>query len=182
MAPVGPQPHTMTSVVSGRPFSAMVSRLVNRKVGLARRQRPEISKFVWQFISWPHRSLCGDFAGQRGTLRVVVAGKDLPQNLNKTDTSKTSNQRDRQHQRINHSLSTKMPNWTHLIRFRAIEDGQVHLGQLVDTSRDVGIDCLNGVEVKAFLINGDIFNGTVTNNVFTVDHVSYKFSSRLRRG
>lgn len=65
-----------------------------------------------------------------------------------------------------------MQNWTHLIRFRAVEDGQVHLGQLVDTARDVGIDCLNGVEVKAFLINGDIFNGTVTKNVLTVDHVS----------
>ncbi|PCD29623.1 hypothetical protein AU210_012155 [Fusarium oxysporum f. sp. radicis-cucumerinum] len=63
-----------------------------------------------------------------------------------------------------------MTNWTHLIRFRAVEDGQVHLGQLVDTSRDVGIDCLNGVEVKAFLINGDVFNGTVTQNIFTVDH------------
>ncbi|ENH73248.1 Fumarylacetoacetate hydrolase domain-containing protein 2 [Fusarium oxysporum f. sp. cubense race 1] len=67
-----------------------------------------------------------------------------------------------------------MTNWTHLIRFRAVEDGQVHLGQLVDTSRDVGIDCLNGVEVKAFLINGDVFNGTVTQNIFTVDHVRYK--------
>ncbi|KNB12257.1 hypothetical protein FOXG_11883 [Fusarium oxysporum f. sp. lycopersici 4287] len=64
-----------------------------------------------------------------------------------------------------------MTNWTHLIRFRAVEDGQVHLGQLVDTSRDVGIDCLNGVEVKAFLINGDVFNGTVTQNIFTVDHL-----------
>ncbi|TVY65437.1 Fumarylacetoacetate hydrolase domain-containing protein 2 [Fusarium oxysporum f. sp. cubense] len=64
-----------------------------------------------------------------------------------------------------------MTSWTHLIRFRAVEDGQVHLGQLVDTSRDVGIDCLNGVEVKAFLINGDVFNGTVTQNIFTVDHL-----------
>ncbi|PKK48221.1 hypothetical protein CI102_7855 [Trichoderma harzianum] len=64
-----------------------------------------------------------------------------------------------------------MPNWTHLIRFRAVEDGQVHLGQVIDTSRDVGIDCLNGVEVKAFLINGDIFNGTVTDNILTVDHL-----------
>ncbi|KAL7908466.1 hypothetical protein GGI35DRAFT_470099 [Trichoderma velutinum] len=64
-----------------------------------------------------------------------------------------------------------MPNWTHLIRFRAVEDGQVHLGQVIDTSRDVGIDCLNGVEVKALLINGDIFNGTVTNNILTVDHL-----------
>lgn len=62
-----------------------------------------------------------------------------------------------------------------MIRFRAVEDGQDHLGQLVDTSRDVGIDCLNGVEVKAFLINGDIFNGTVTDIVFTVDRVSHNY-------
>ncbi|KAF4336947.1 bifunctional 4-hydroxyphenylacetate degradation enzyme [Fusarium beomiforme] len=63
-----------------------------------------------------------------------------------------------------------MSTWTHLIRFRAKEDGQVHLGQLVDTSRDVGLDCVDGVEVKAFLINGDMYNGTVTEKVLTVDH------------
>lgn len=74
-----------------------------------------------------------------------------------------------------------MPNWTHLIRCRAVEDGQVHLGQVIDTSRDVGIDCMNGVEVKAFLINGDIFTGTVTNNTLTVDHVSYHCFARLSK-
>ncbi|KAH0592481.1 hypothetical protein MHUMG1_09752 [Metarhizium humberi] len=52
-----------------------------------------------------------------------------------------------------------MPHWTHLIRFVAVEDDQIHLGQLVDTSRDVGLDSVNGVEIKAYLITGDIFNG-----------------------
>lgn len=64
-----------------------------------------------------------------------------------------------------------MPNWTHLIRFRAVEDGQVHLGQLVDTSRDVGLDSFRGTPIKAYLINGDAFNGVITNNVYTVSHV-----------
>ncbi|PVH96297.1 5-carboxymethyl-2-hydroxymuconate isomerase [Periconia macrospinosa] len=61
-----------------------------------------------------------------------------------------------------------MPPWTHLIRFVAIEDGQVHLGQLVDTSRDVGLESVNGVEIKAYLIVGDIFTGTVTDHIYTV--------------
>lgn len=65
-----------------------------------------------------------------------------------------------------------MPNWTHLIRFKAVEDGQVHLGQLVDTSRDVGLDSIQGTAIKAYLINGDAFNGVVADKVYTVNHVS----------
>ncbi|KAK9423464.1 putative 5-carboxymethyl-2-hydroxymuconate isomerase [Seiridium unicorne] len=61
-----------------------------------------------------------------------------------------------------------MPEWTHLVRFLAVEDDQVHLGQLVDTARDVGLDSVNGTEIKAHLINGDIFNGKVTSHVYTV--------------
>ncbi|KAK7178051.1 fumarylacetoacetate hydrolase domain-containing protein 2A [Paraphaeosphaeria sporulosa] len=61
-----------------------------------------------------------------------------------------------------------MPDWTHLIRFVAVEDEQVHLGQLIDTTRDVGLDSVNGVEIKAYLINGDIFSGKVTQFVYTV--------------
>jgi hypothetical protein len=60
------------------------------------------------------------------------------------------------------------PNWTHLIRFIAAEDGQIHLGQLTDTSRDVGLDAVDGVETKAYLINGDVFTGRVTDHVYTV--------------
>lgn len=66
-----------------------------------------------------------------------------------------------------------MSSWTHLIRFRAKEDGQIHLGQLVDPTRDIGLDSVNGVEVKAFLLNGDMYNATITDHVLTVDQVSY---------
>lgn len=64
-----------------------------------------------------------------------------------------------------------MPEWTHLIRFLAVEDDQVHLGQLVDTTRDIGLDSVNGIPIKAYLINGDIFNGKVTRNVYTAKKV-----------
>lgn len=36
--------------------------------------------------------------------------------------------------------------WTHLVRFVAVEDNQIHLGQLVDTGRDAGKDSAAGVE------------------------------------
>lgn len=65
-----------------------------------------------------------------------------------------------------------MGNWTHLIRFIAKEDQQVHLGQLVDTSRDVGKDSVDGVEIKAHLIRGSIFDGKIiTSVVYTVERV-----------
>lgn len=65
-----------------------------------------------------------------------------------------------------------MPSWTHLIRFIAVEDNHIHLGQLVDTSRDVGRDTFDGVEVKAYLINGSVFDGQVTDRVYTVKQVN----------
>ncbi|OJZ82945.1 hypothetical protein ASPFODRAFT_700839 [Aspergillus luchuensis CBS 106.47] len=55
--------------------------------------------------------------------------------------------------------------WTHLIRFIAVEDSQTHLGQLVDPTRDVGEDSVNGIDIAAYLINGDIFNGRVTSQI-----------------
>lgn len=61
-----------------------------------------------------------------------------------------------------------MGNATHIIRFIANEDGRVHLGQLVDTSRDVGLDSLQGKKIEAYLINGSIFNADVTSHVYTV--------------
>ncbi|GAP82629.2 putative fumarylacetoacetate hydrolase [Rosellinia necatrix] len=65
-----------------------------------------------------------------------------------------------------------MGNWTHLIRFIAKEDHQLHLGQLVDTSRDVGKDSVDGVEIKAYLIRGTIFDGKiVTGAVYTVERL-----------
>ncbi|KAH8884981.1 5-carboxymethyl-2-hydroxymuconate isomerase [Thozetella sp. PMI_491] len=64
-----------------------------------------------------------------------------------------------------------MASWTHLIRFIAKEDRLIHLGQLVDTSGDVRISVLDGQEVKAYLINGTIFNGDVTNTIYTVERL-----------
>ncbi|ETI25171.1 hypothetical protein G647_04544 [Cladophialophora carrionii CBS 160.54] len=57
---------------------------------------------------------------------------------------------------------------THIIRFIADEDNRIHLGQLVDTSRDIGLDSLEGKEIKAYLINGSIFAPEVTEHVYTV--------------
>lgn len=60
---------------------------------------------------------------------------------------------------------------THIVRFVAVEDGRVHLGQLTDTSRDVGLDSVAGTLITAYEINGSIFNGEVTQNVLTVKHL-----------
>lgn len=65
-----------------------------------------------------------------------------------------------------------MPSWTHLIRFVAEEDNQSHIGQLVDTGRDVGLDSFEGRKIKAYLISGTIFDGAVTKTVLTVKYVS----------
>ena len=62
-------------------------------------------------------------------------------------------------------MSTKA---THIIRFVAVEDNRIHLGQLLDTSRDIGLDSLEGKEIKAYLINGSIFAPDVTQHVYTV--------------
>lgn len=55
---------------------------------------------------------------------------------------------------------------THIVRFIAQEDHRVHLGQLVDTSRDVGLDSLDGRQIQAYLIDGTIFDGEIRH-----DHV-----------
>ncbi|OQU97007.1 hypothetical protein CLAIMM_03012 [Cladophialophora immunda] len=55
------------------------------------------------------------------------------------------------------------PTWTHLVRFVAEEDGQVHLGQ-VDAAKwpDVGLSVYNGEKVDVKLVIGSIFDGAVT--------------------
>jgi hypothetical protein len=69
-----------------------------------------------------------------------------------------------------------MRSWTHLVRFIAVEDCQVHLGQLVDTTRDVGRDTVDGVEVAVKVIEGTIFDGRVTDEIMHVKQV--RFSKR----
>ncbi|KAJ5627616.1 FumarylacetoacetaseC-terminal-like protein [Penicillium lividum] len=61
-----------------------------------------------------------------------------------------------------------MSSWTHLVRFVAVEDSQIHLGQLVDTTRDVGRDTVDGVEIPVKVIDGTIFDGRVTEEVMHV--------------
>lgn len=61
--------------------------------------------------------------------------------------------------------------WTHLIRFRAIGGDQIQLGQLVDTSRDVGQDSRNGIPMFAYKIIGSIFSGYVTKEILQVQEV-----------
>ncbi|OPB40223.1 fumarylacetoacetate hydrolase [Trichoderma guizhouense] len=58
-------------------------------------------------------------------------------------------------------------NWTHLIRFIAEEDNQVHLGQ-IDPSIDIGLDIEAGKLVKANLVIGSAFDGKVSNKILTV--------------
>jgi hypothetical protein len=65
------------------------------------------------------------------------------------------------------------PTWTHLIRFIAREDGQIHLGN-VDPKKypDIGLSTYNGEEVEAQLMTGSIFDGVVTNKTMHVKQVS----------
>ncbi|BCS23682.1 fumarylacetoacetate hydrolase family protein [Aspergillus puulaauensis] len=64
-----------------------------------------------------------------------------------------------------------MPYWTHLIRFVAVEDGETHLGQLVDSSRDIGEDSISEVPIKAFRIEGSVHGGRVTEEVLQVSRL-----------
>ncbi|KAG5756131.1 hypothetical protein H9Q69_000260 [Fusarium xylarioides] len=60
-------------------------------------------------------------------------------------------------------------NWTHIIRFVAEEDGQVHLGQIDHaTWPDVGIAFEKGEKLQAKLIQGCVFDGAVTDRLLTV--------------
>ncbi|PYI05430.1 fumarylacetoacetate hydrolase [Aspergillus sclerotiicarbonarius CBS 121057] len=61
-----------------------------------------------------------------------------------------------------------MSAWTHLVRFVAVEDEQIHLGQLIDPARDVGRDLVDGKEVAVYLLDGTIFDGRVTKEVLHV--------------
>ena len=65
-----------------------------------------------------------------------------------------------------------MPNWTHLIRSVAAEDLRIQLRQLTDTEKDLGIESLNNHDIKAYLIDGNLFDGEVTAHSMTVKQVA----------
>jgi hypothetical protein len=64
------------------------------------------------------------------------------------------------------------PNWTHLIRFIADEDGQIHLGQ-VDAIEypDVGLAVLKGEKIAVKEVTGSVFDGVVQSKVLHVAQV-----------
>lgn len=65
------------------------------------------------------------------------------------------------------------PSWTHLIRFIAKEDGQIHLGQIDPISTpDAELATFEKKELKVKLTEGSIYDGVVTENVMTVHQVS----------
>ncbi|PYH80331.1 fumarylacetoacetate hydrolase [Aspergillus uvarum CBS 121591] len=70
-----------------------------------------------------------------------------------------------------------MASWTHLIRFVAVEDNHIHLGQLVNTEQDVGKDSVNGVDIPVYLIEGTIFDGRVTDQLMHVKQILAPVSS-----
>lgn len=61
------------------------------------------------------------------------------------------------------------PSWTHLVRFIAEDDGQIHLGQ-IDAKKwpDVGLAVFNGEKVEAKLVLGSVFDGVVTEKILTI--------------
>ena len=63
--------------------------------------------------------------------------------------------------------------WTHLIRFIAREDGQIHLGQ-IDAKKfpDVGLATFEGQDVDAKVISGAVYDGAVTDRTMHVSQVS----------
>ncbi|KAL8372480.1 hypothetical protein RB595_002013 [Gaeumannomyces hyphopodioides] len=63
-----------------------------------------------------------------------------------------------------------MASWTRLIRFIAVEDGLVHLGE-VDAGVDVGLATFEKKTVQAKVITGSVFDGVVTDKVLTVSQL-----------
>lgn len=63
--------------------------------------------------------------------------------------------------------------WSHLIRFKAQEDGLIYLGQ-VDSQvvPDVGVAVFTGRAVSVIVVSGTDFDGKVTDVVRTVQEGS----------
>ncbi|OAQ70664.1 fumarylacetoacetate hydrolase [Pochonia chlamydosporia 170] len=65
-----------------------------------------------------------------------------------------------------------MAPWTHLIRFIAEEDGQIHLGQINPQEHpDIGLSAFEGKKIAAKLITGSIFDGQVIEKTLTVSRL-----------
>jgi hypothetical protein len=76
------------------------------------------------------------------------------------------------------------PNWTHLVRFIAQEDGQIHLGQ-VDARKwpDIGLATISGQKVEVKLVKGSVFDGIVTEKILHIAQVnSDGYSHKLWTG
>jgi hypothetical protein len=54
-----------------------------------------------------------------------------------------------------------MPSWSRFVRFRDSQ-GTVRLGQPVDETIDVGLAVAKGKKVEVYVIEGDAFDGKVT--------------------
>lgn len=72
-----------------------------------------------------------------------------------------------------------MAHWTHLIRFQPVRNQMICLGQLVDTSRDIGQDSLNGTPIFAYKIEGSLHDGRVTNEKLEVGKVRVPWPKSL---
>ena len=72
------------------------------------------------------------------------------------------------------------PPWTHLVRFLAEEDGQIHLGQ-VDAKKwpDVGLGTFKGEKIEAKLVTGTIYDGVVTDKIMHISKVHATISEYL---
>src|ERR1700709_2441309 len=64
------------------------------------------------------------------------------------------------------------PSWTHLVRFIAEEDGQIHLGQ-VDAKKwpDIGLAIVEKQRIEALLVKGSVFDGVVGKTILLISQV-----------
>lgn len=67
-----------------------------------------------------------------------------------------------------------MSTWSRLVRFQDAS-GDVHLGQPVDAKQDVGLAVAEGKTVEVYLIEGDLYTGTVTHTKAQVVKVGLNF-------
>lgn len=65
-----------------------------------------------------------------------------------------------------------MTPWTHIVRFLAEEDGQIHLGQVDPTKwPDVGLAVYKQERVDVKVVTGTVFDGLVTERTMHIGTV-----------